>query len=70
MLDTANANKEQKDRFGFTPRDYLTNGKLSIRDLLIKYSKEVPNPKQADLWERPPTSEIVSRKRISSSSPL
>lgn len=64
ILETTNASKETKDRFGYTPRDYLTNDQLTIRELLIKYSgKDVPNGKKADLWERPPTSEIISRRR-------
>lgn len=61
ILETASANSQQKDRFGYTPIDYLTNEKLSVRELLIKYSKNDEN-KKADLWERPPTSEIISRK--------
>lgn len=61
ILETASANKEQKDRFGYTPRDYLSNGKLSPRELLIKYGK-ADSETLADLWERPPTSEIISRK--------
>ena len=62
ILETAGANKKQNDRYGFTPVDYLTNGKLTIRDLLIKYSSDNNDKKnEADLWERPPTSEIVSR---------
>nr|XP_027195480.1 uncharacterized protein LOC113790065 [Dermatophagoides pteronyssinus] len=62
ILETAGANKKQNDRYGFTPVDYLTNGKLTIRDLLIKYSSDNNDKKnEADLWERPPTSEIVSQ---------
>lgn len=66
ILETAGANKKQNDRYGFTPFDYLTNGKLTIRDLLIKYSNDdddndMKKKNDADLWERPPTSEIVSR---------
>lgn len=61
ILETANASKETKDRFGYSARDYLTNEKLTIRDLLIKYSGK-NGEKQADLWQRPSTSEIISRK--------
>lgn len=64
ILEAADANKNQNDRYGFTPVDYLTNGKLTIRDLLIKYSDkedDVEKKNKADLWERPPTPEIVSR---------
>ena len=65
ILETANASKDTKDRFGYSARDYLTNEKLTIRDLLIKYSGKDAN-QEADLWERPPTSEIISRKRRNS----
>nr|XP_046919029.1 uncharacterized protein LOC124499160 [Dermatophagoides farinae] len=64
ILEAADANKNQNDRYGFTPVDYLTNGKLTIRDLLIKYSDkedDVEKKNKADLWERPPTPEIVSQ---------
>lgn len=78
ILKRSGANDKQKDRLGFTPEDYLTNGQLTIKQLLLKFRKRAnhrymnqndPNQiskedeRKSDIWERPPTAEIISRRR-------
>ncbi|KPM09878.1 ankyrin repeat domain containing protein 30 [Sarcoptes scabiei] len=85
ILKRSGANDKQKDRLGFTPEDYLTNGQLTIKQLLLKFRKRAnhrymnqndPNQiskedeRKSDIWERPPTAEIISQLTPESSSSL